>query len=42
MNAVTKGDWKLFCERVGEWQERYMDKFIDETKYEAMHKPIRS
>ena len=23
---VTKADWKLFQERIGEWQERYMER----------------
>lgn len=27
---ITKADWKLFRERVPEWQERYMDKLEKE------------
>ncbi len=25
---ISKADWKLYCERVGDWQERYMEKLI--------------
>lgn len=27
---ISKNDWKLFRERLPEWQERYMDKLIHE------------
>lgn len=26
MAAVSNKDWKLFMERIGDWQERYMDR----------------
>ena len=29
MNGITKADWKLFMEKVPEWQERYMAKLLD-------------
>ncbi len=25
---ISKADWKLYCERVNDWQERYMEKLI--------------
>ena len=25
---ISKADWKLYCERVSGWQERYMEKLI--------------
>ena len=25
---ISKADWKLYCERVSDWQERYMEKLI--------------
>ena len=28
MSEITKADWKLFRERVPEWQERYMEKLL--------------
>ncbi len=28
MSEITKDDWKLFRERVPEWQERYMEKLL--------------
>ena len=30
MVAISKADWKLFRERVPEWQERYMEQLIKE------------
>lgn len=27
---ITKADWKLFRDRIGSWQERYMEKLIAE------------
>lgn len=30
MVEVTKADWKLFCSRIGGWQEAYMEKLIRE------------
>ena len=30
MNDITKLDWKLFQERVPEWQEHYMERLIKE------------
>lgn len=30
MVEVTKADWKLFCSKIGDWQEAYMDKLIRE------------
>ena len=30
MNDITKSDWKLFQERVPEWQEHYMERLIKE------------
>ena len=29
MTEVSKSDWKKYCERVPEWQERYMAKLLD-------------
>ena len=26
MVEISKADWKLFQERIGDWQERYMDR----------------
>ena len=26
---ISKADWKLFCERVSDWQEQYMDELDD-------------
>lgn len=26
MAEISKADWKLFCERVPEWQEHYMER----------------
>ncbi len=28
MNEISKPDWKLYRERVGEWQEHYMEKLV--------------
>lgn len=28
MSEISKADWKLFRERVPEWQERYMEKLL--------------
>ena len=30
MSDVTKKDWKLFQEKLGGWQENYMDRLIQE------------
>ena len=30
MANITKADWKLFRERIGEWQEAHMEKLIKE------------
>lgn len=30
--GVTKTDWKLFREKISVWQERYMDRLIEEYK----------
>lgn len=30
MNDISKSDWKLFQERVPEWQEHYMERLIKE------------
>ena len=30
MTNITKADWKLFRERIGEWQEAYMEKLNKE------------
>ena len=30
MANITKADWKLFRERIGEWQEAYMEKLNKE------------
>ena len=30
MIEISKADWKLFCERIGDWQERYMEKLSKE------------
>ena len=27
---ISKKDWKLFRERIGDWQERYMEKLVGE------------
>ena len=27
---VSKKDWKLFCEKISGWQERYMERLEDE------------
>ena len=29
-NAITNSDWKLFQERLPEWQEKYIGKLIEE------------
>ena len=48
-----KSDWKLFCERLPEWQEKYMERLIEgyigylqgddpaSTKFWEMEKRIR-
>lgn len=28
MSEISKADWKLFMEKVPEWQERYMEKLL--------------
>ena len=28
MYEISKADWKLFCKRVPDWQERHMEKLI--------------
>lgn len=28
MYAVSKSDWKLFREKIGGWQERYMERLV--------------
>ena len=28
MSEISKADWKLFREKVPEWQERYMEKLV--------------
>lgn len=28
MSEISKADWKLFKEKVPEWQERYMEKLV--------------
>ena len=30
MVEISKADWKLFRERIGNWQERYMEKLSKE------------
>ncbi len=30
MNAFSKKDWKMFCSKIAEWQESYMDKLNKE------------
>ena len=30
MSEISKADWKLFMERVPQWQERYMQRLIRE------------
>ena len=30
MNGITKADWKLFMEKVPEWQESYMERLLKE------------
>ena len=30
MNGITKADWKLFMEKVPEWQETYMERLLKE------------
>lgn len=30
MNEISKKDWKLFCDKVPEWQERHMDSLLRE------------
>lgn len=30
MNGITKADWKLFMEKVPEWQEAYMERLLKE------------
>ena len=27
---ISKKDWKLFCDKLPEWQERYMDRLANE------------
>ena len=34
MNSITKADWKLFMEKVPEWQEAYMERLL--KKYVKM------
>lgn len=29
---ISKKDWTLFKEKIGEWQEAYMDKLCEEYK----------
>ncbi|WP_333813397.1 hypothetical protein [Muricomes intestini] len=28
MVEISKADWKLFRERIGDWQEQYMEKLV--------------
>lgn len=30
MSELSKSDWKLYRERIGEWQEHYMEKLVEE------------
>lgn len=30
MVEISKSDWKLFCERLPEWQEKYMERLTKE------------
>ena len=30
MKSITKADWKLFMEKVPEWQEAYMERLLKE------------
>lgn len=30
MTEISKSDWKLFREKIGEWQERYMERLNKE------------
>ena len=30
MTYITKADWKLFRERISDWQESYMDRLVKE------------
>ena len=30
MKGITKADWKLFMEKVPEWQEAYMERLLKE------------
>ncbi|SEF61748.1 hypothetical protein SAMN02910276_00635 [Butyrivibrio sp. Su6] len=30
MNGITKADWKLFMDKVPEWQEAYMERLLKE------------
>lgn len=52
--VITKKDWKLFMERVPEWQEKYMERLLKEyvaylesdapasTKFWGLDKKIKS
>lgn len=52
--VITKKDWKLFMERVPEWQEKYMERLLEEyvaylesdapasTKFWELDKKIKS
>ena len=39
MTEISKADWKLFRERVPEWQEHYMGALIEEY-IEIMNAPV--
>ena len=30
MNDISKSDWKIFREKIGDWQERYMERLMKE------------
>ena len=41
--GFTEADWKLFRKRLPEWQERYMEKLIEEYKvYLSSDEPASS
>ena len=40
MNDISKSDWKIFREKIGDWQERYMERLMKEyTTYLSSNLP---
>ena len=36
MNGITKADWKMFMDKVPEWQEAYMERLLKESVQELI------